>query len=144
MLSKDFSHAPAYAQGTHVFFGGTAYSGIPSLVRLGCKWPRIARRMKASPGYRGHFIWYRFPFTIGNFSLWDTRADMMAFAQSAEHVAAVRWMVKPGVADAAFIRLLRADETGHTIGAWRSEGDDDAWRDAAFPFSARHASGEAS
>jgi len=29
MITKDFSKAPMYAQGTHVFFGGTSYTGIP-------------------------------------------------------------------------------------------------------------------
>ena len=73
MITKDFSKAPMYAQGTHVFFGGTSYTGIPALIRLGFVWRRVARGMRASPGYRGHFIWYKFPFTFGNFSLWDTR-----------------------------------------------------------------------
>ena len=144
MITKDFSKAPMYAQGTHVFFGGTSYTGIPALIRLGFVWRRVARGMRASPGYRGRFIWYKFPFTFGNFSLWDTRADMMGFAQSAEHVDAVRWLVSPGVARAAFVRLLRADPAGHSIGEWRAEDDGDAWRNAAFPFSSRISNEEAS
>ena len=144
MFTKDFSKAPPYAQGTHVFFGGTAYTGIPALIRLGFVWRRVSRGMRASPGYRGHFIWYKFPFTFGNFSLWATRADMMRFARGVEHVDAVRWMVSPGVARAAFVRLLRTDDAGHSIGEWRAEGDGDAWRNAVFPFSGGAAGGEAS
>ncbi len=99
-------------------------------------------RIEGYPPCQGHFIWYRFPFTIGNFSLWDTRAEMMRFAGGDEHVAAVKWMVKPGVARAAFVRLLHADDAGHTIGEWRAEEDGDAWRNVVLPFSTRGA-GEA-
>ena len=134
MFTKEFSHAPTYAQGGHVFFGGTAYS-VRGALRLPLVWRKVLRRMRSSPGYKGHFVWYRFPFTFGNWSLWDSRAEMMRFARSQEHLDAVAWMTSPGVARASFIRFLRADDTGHTIGEWRAEDDGEAWRSFKLPFS---------
>ena len=135
MYTKDFSKAPGAAQGTHLFFGGTQYTGVRALIQLAFVWMRLSRRMRAAPGYRGHFLWYRFPFTFGNMSFWDSRKEMMAFAQSAEHRNAIRWLVKPGTAHASFIRFLVAQPEGHTIGQWRAEDDADAWRTPVFPFS---------
>ena len=135
MFTSDFSRAPRFAQGTHMFFGGTRYTGIPSMVRLAFVWWRVSRRMRAMPGYMGHFLWYRFPFTFGNVSLWDSREHMMAFAQSHEHRAAVAWLVRPGVAHGAFVRFLRTDGSGHSLGDWRAEDDGEAWRVPVYPFS---------
>ena len=56
---------------------------------------------------------HRFPFTFGNVSLWERREDMMAFARSPEHRDAVAWLLRPGVADGAFIRFLQAQPEGH-------------------------------
>ena len=109
MFTTDFSKAPSPAQGSNLFFGGTKYTGIRSLIKLLFVWRRVARKMKSSQGYMGHFIWYRFPFTFGNFSLWDSNENMMAFAQSQEHRAAITWLVKPGTARGAFIRFFQAD-----------------------------------
>jgi hypothetical protein len=141
MITRDFSHAPAFGQGTHMFFGGTRYH-VRSLPRLMLVWWRVSRRMRSMPGYRGHFIWFHVPATFGNFSLWETREDMMAFAQTKEHRAAVSWLAKPGVARGAFIRFLRADAAGHSLGEWRSEPDGEAWRHPMFPFSSLVEEGE--
>jgi hypothetical protein len=135
MFTENFSNAPDFANGAHMFFGGSRYTGIPSLIRLYFVWRNVVKRMKATPGYRGHFVWYRFPWTIGNVSLWETRDAMMAFARSKEHRDSVTWLVTPGTASAAFIRFMVAEPHGHTIGAWRAEEDGDAWRTPQFPFS---------
>jgi hypothetical protein len=45
------------------------------------------------------------------------------------------WLSRPGVARGAFIRFLRADDAGHSLGEWRAEQDGDAWRHPQFPFS---------
>lgn len=142
MFTRDFSKAPLPARGTHMFFGGTQYSGPWALGRLAFVWPRVSRRMRRSPGYLGHFIWYRFPFRFGNFSLWDSREHMMSFARSAEHLAAIDWLLSPGTADGAFIRFLRAYPEGHTIGDWRAEDDGEAWRTRRLPFSTDHTNQE--
>ena len=68
MYTKDFTKAPGAAQGTHLFFGGTQYTGVRALIQLAFVWMRLSRRMRAASGYKGHFLWYRFPFTFGNMS----------------------------------------------------------------------------
>jgi hypothetical protein len=135
MFTRDFSSAPRAARGRHVFFGGTRYTGVWALVRLALVWRRVARRMRASPGYLDHYVWFRFPATFGNFSVWDSREHMLAFARSPEHRAAIAWLVRPGTARGAFIRFLAAEPAGHTIGEWRAEPDGDRWRTPALPFS---------
>lgn len=135
MFTKDFSQAPKAAQGNYMFFGGTSYTGLRSLLQLIFVWRRVVRRMKASPGYLDHFIWFRFPFTFGNFSIWDSKENMMAFARSPEHSGAIRWLVKPATARGAFIRFLRVEPAGHSIGEWRAEADGDDWRIPRMPFS---------
>jgi hypothetical protein len=121
MFTRDFSRAPGMAQGSYVFFGGTRYHGLRSALGLARRWPVFVRELRAAPGYRGHVLWYRFPFTFGSISSWDRREDLMAFAQTSAHRGAAAWMVRPGVADAAFIRFLRTDDAGHTFGDWRAE-----------------------
>jgi heme-degrading monooxygenase HmoA len=136
MFTTDFSKAPQAAQGSYLFFGGSQYTGIRSLLRLMVRWPRVVRAMQAASGYRGHYVWYRFPFTFGNFSLWDSKESMLAFARGAEHRAAIHWLVKPGTAHAAFIRFFTAEPAGHSIGAWRAEDDpQEEWRIPRLPFS---------
>ena len=134
MITSDFSRAPKFAQGTHMFFGATHYH-IHSLLRLALVWWRVSRRMRSIPGYMGHFLLFRPPATFGNVSLWDSREHMMAFARSKEHRDAIAWLVKPGVARGAFIRFLRANGSGHSLGEWRAEADGEAWRHPRFPFS---------
>jgi heme-degrading monooxygenase HmoA len=135
MFTRDFSRAPDMARGSHMFFGGTRYRGLRALCELAVRWPGFARELRRSPGYCGHVLWYRFPFTFGSVSTWERREDMLAFARTSAHRGAVSWLTRPGIADAAFIRFLQADEAGHTIGSWRGEDDGDAWRVSHLPFS---------
>ena len=136
MFTGDFSKAPRAARGSYLFFGGTKYSGFGAIIQLIFVWTRVIRRMKASPGYLGHFIWYGFPFTFGNFSLWDSKQNMMAFARSPEHRAAIRWLVQPRIGRGAFIRFFQGEPAGHTLGQWRAEYDpNEDWRNPRFPFS---------
>ena len=136
MRTSDFSKAPQEAQGEAMFFGGTRYAGVRAMVRLFFVWRRVRRGMVSSPGYKGHFVWYQFPFTLGNVSLWERGDDMMAFARSPEHRDAIAWLLRPGVADGAFIRFLQAQPEGHTLGIWRAELDpSETWRNPQRPFS---------
>jgi hypothetical protein len=137
MFTRDFSRAPAAAQAGAAFFGGTRFSGPLALVRLAWHWRRIVRAMRRSPGYLDHVVWFRWPSTFGNLSLWRSQDELFAFARSPEHRDAVAWLVTPGTADAAFIRFLSSGPAGHTLGAWRAEADGDAWRSPTLPFSER-------
>jgi heme-degrading monooxygenase HmoA len=124
MRTDDFTAAPAFADCRSAFFGGTRYSGLRALLHVAVLWRGVARRMRSSPGYLGHFVWYRFPFTLGTVSLWDSREHMLAFARTAEHRAAAAWLLRPGAAEGAFIRFLAAEPAGHTLGAWRVEHEE--------------------
>jgi heme-degrading monooxygenase HmoA len=136
MYTRDFSHAPTAARGEALFFGGTEYTGLRALLGLVRVWRPVVRRMRSAPGYRGHFVWYRFPFTFGTASFWASREDLMAFGRTAEHRAAVAWVLRPGNARGAFIRFHAAEPAGHTVGAWRAEPDpDESCRTPHYPFS---------
>jgi len=140
--SKDFSSAPRTAQAEYVFFGGTRYSGMRAMIKLAFVWARLAKAMRAAHGYSGHYLWYRFPYTIGNFSFWATWDDMMAFARSDEHRKAMAWLAKPNVGKASFVRFLKAAPDGHTLGEWRAEPDpDQEWRRYRLPFSSGRVAG---
>jgi heme-degrading monooxygenase HmoA len=135
VYTEDFSAAPLPARAGALFFGGTRYTGPRALLGLVRVWLPVARRMRSAPGYRGHFVWYRFPFTFGTVSFWASRADLLAFGRTAEHRRAVDWLLTPGNARGAFIRFHAAEPAGHTIGAWRAEPDPgEAWRLPRYPF----------
>jgi heme-degrading monooxygenase HmoA len=123
MRTTDFSKAPPVARGTAIFFGGTRYSGLRSILRLILVWRRVSRTMKKARGYRGHYVWYRFPFSFGTISVWDSHEDLLEFARTREHREAVTWLYQPGTARGSFIRYYDARPEGHSIGEWRAEGD---------------------
>jgi hypothetical protein len=60
---------------------------------------------------------------------------MLDFARGQEHMSAVRWLARPGTAEAAFIRFFAAQPAGHTLGQWRAEDDGQRWPDPKTPFS---------
>jgi heme-degrading monooxygenase HmoA len=128
VFTEDFSSAPRPARGEALFFGGTSYTGPRALLGLVRVWLPVARRMRSAPGYLGHCVWYRFPFTFGTVSFWASRDDLTAFGRGAEHRRAVAWLLQPGNARGAFIRFHAAEPAGHTIGAWRAERDPDEAR----------------
>ncbi len=106
------------------------------MMQLGLVWWRVSRAMRRAPGYMGHFLWYRFPFTFGNFSFWDSWEHMVQFARSTEHRRAMAWLSRPRIARASFVRFLRAAPDGHSIGEWRAEPDpDEEWKRYRLPFS---------
>ncbi len=138
MHTKDFSSAPSAARGQFVFFGGTRYAGIRALLQLSWVWFQLARAMRRAPGYMGHHLWYRFPYTFGNFSVWDSWDHMMEFGRSREHRKVMKWVARPSIGRASFVRFLRASPEGHTLGKWRAEPDPDKeWRRYQLPFSSR-------
>jgi len=132
--TRDFSKAPKPAQAEFAFFGGTRYKGVLALVQLAFVWLRVSRAMRRSPGYMGHYIWFRFPFTFGNFSLWDSWPNMLRFARSREHRRAMAFAARPRIGKAGFVRFLRFAPDGHTLGTWRVESDAGEWRDFKLPF----------
>ncbi len=121
MRTTDFSRAPAIGQTGAQFVGGTSFTGPRAFMQLARRWFPLVRRMKRSPGYRGHKIWYGFPFTIGTIAFFATRDDLLAFARTPEHAEIMRWVMRPGNAHGGFIRLFEALPNGYSSGIWRAE-----------------------
>lgn len=123
MRTADFSSAPPVGQATAMFVGGTCFSGPLAVVQLLRRWSPLVRRMKHSPGYRGHYVWYRFPFTFGTTAFFADLEALLLFARSREHAAIMRWVMEPGNARGGFIRLYEAHAQGYSSGIWRAEGN---------------------
>ena len=121
MRTTDFSRAPRMGQAGAQFVGGTKFTGPRAFIGLARRWFPMVRRMKRSRGYRGHKIWYTFPFTIGTIAFFETRDDLLAFARTPEHARIMRWVMRPGNAHGGFIRLFEALPSGYSSGVWRAE-----------------------
>ena len=121
MRTTDFSRAPLMGQAGAQFVGGTNFTGLRAFVGLARRWFPLVRRMKRSPGYRGHKIWYTFPFTIGTIAFFATRDDLLVFARTREHAEIMRWVMRPGNAHGGFIRLYEVLPSGYSSGVWRAE-----------------------
>ena len=120
--TRDFSKAPANARAEAIFYGGTRYAGVRPMLGLMRHWRRVRNAMQASEGYLGHHIWFRFPFTFGMMTFFETQQQMMAFSQNIRHEQAANWMYIPGVAEGAFFRILSPTRNGYTHGVWSAEG----------------------
>ena len=121
MRTTDFSSAPPIGQATAQFVGGTRFSGPLALIRLYRRWLPLVRRMQRSPGYRGHRVWYRFPFTLGTVAFFADKDALLAFARSPEHQAIMQWVMQPGNANGGFIRIYEVLPHGYSSGVWRAE-----------------------
>ena len=121
MRTTDFSRAPLMGQAGAQFVGGTQFTGLGAFIGLARRWFPLVRRMKRSPGYRGHRVWYTFPFTIGTIAFFETRDDLLQFARTPEHSQIMRWVMRPGNARGGFIRLFEALPGGYSSGVWRAE-----------------------
>jgi phenylacetate-CoA ligase len=135
--TRDFSKAPAAARAGAIFYGGTQYSGVRSMIGLFRHWRRVRKTMMRSDGYLGHHIWYRFPFTFGTVSFFESQRQLMEFPRAGQHQRAEHWMYLPGVAEGAFFRLLTPGPAGYTHGIWSADG-------SADPDDAPHGAGLAS
>ena len=123
MRTTDFSRAPRIGQATAQFVGATKFAGPLSFIPLARKWFPMVRRMKRSPAYRGHVIWYRFPFTLGTIAFFADREALLRFARCPEHAALMRWVMEPGNARGGFIRIYEALPHDYSSGVWRAEGN---------------------
>src|SRR5579862_9058331 len=123
MRTTDFSRAPGFGQAGAMFVGATCFRGPLAMMQLYSFWRPMVRRLKASPGYCGHRVWYRFPFTLGTMAFFKDKKALLLFARSSEHAALMRWVMEPGNARGGFIRLLDAQPSGYSSGIWRTEGN---------------------
>jgi hypothetical protein len=121
MRTTDFSQAPDIAQATSQFVGATWFRNPIALFQLTQRWSALRKRMQAAPGYRGHRIWYRFPFTIGTIAFFADKEALLSFARTPEHAAIMKWVMSPGKAHGGFIRFYEVEPHGYSSGLWRAE-----------------------
>lgn len=121
MRTTDFSQAPSIGQANAMFVGATNFTGPRAMIRLYTLWRPLVRRLKRTPGYRGHRVWYRFPYTLGTMAFFADRPAMLRFARSPEHATIMRWVMESGNAHGGFIRLHDAQPSGYASGDWRAE-----------------------
>jgi hypothetical protein len=124
MKTTDLSKVPRWGRGNAVFIGATEYSGIRPLVSHLPKWIRLRRRLKQMPGFCGHFVYYRFPYTFGQVVVFEEMDQMLRFARSKLHRELMAWIVEGDGkhAKAGFIRLYDARPGGsYANGLWSNE-----------------------
>ena len=88
------------------------------------RWPRVAKGLKAAPGYLWHRSYFEFPDRIGLMVAFTTHDDLLAYARTPEHREIMKWLVgsgKDSPARGGFIRILTAEEWGYTNGEFRAE-----------------------
>src|SRR5262249_24763525 len=118
MRTTDFSAAPEMAQATTQFVTGIRFTGLWSLIRFYRYYRPMAKRMKASPGFRGQCVWYKPPFTPGMMVFFDSNESLMEVALCPEHARGVRWLLNPANARASFSRYYDARPQGNVAGDW--------------------------
>lgn len=138
MRTRDFSACePPQAQVGSMFLGQNEYRSPQAMAGQLLRWPPLARRLKASPGYLWHRSYFRFPRGIGLIVCFDSRESLMEFAKTPEHHAIMHWLVgtdedseshsadpSRAPAKAGFIRILQAESVGYANGAWRADRPD--------------------
>ena len=128
MKTDDLSAVPRYGQANAVFIGATEYTGVRALLEHWPKWIRLRRRLKAAPGFCGHYVYYKFPFTFGQVVLFETMDQMLRFARNKLHRELMSWVTEQDGgtgrnAKAGFIRLYDARPgASYANGAWSAAG----------------------
>lgn len=128
MKTDDLSKFPRYGQANAVFIGASEYTGVRALLAHWPKWLRLRRRLKAAPGFCGHYVYYKFPFTFGQVVLFENMDQMLRFARNKVHRDLMSWITEHDGdegrnAKAGFIRLYEAQPGGtYANGAWSAEG----------------------
>jgi hypothetical protein len=122
--TNDLSKVPIYGRANAVFVGATRYSGLRALLAHLPKWIRLRRRLKRAPGFCGHYVYYKFPFTFGQVVLFEEMDQMLRFARNKLHRELMAWVTDGDRnANAGFIRLYDARPGGsYANGHWSNEG----------------------
>ena len=94
MKTTDLSKVPRYGRANAVFVGATQYSGMRALLAHWPKWIRLRRRLKRAPGFCGHYVYYKFPFTFGQVVLFEEMDQMLRFARNKLHRELMSWIVE--------------------------------------------------
>jgi hypothetical protein len=122
MRATDFSLVPRIGQATYQFVGATSF-GLRSFLESGNMMRRMTKRLKSSPGYCGHKVFYIFPLTMGTIAFFDSYNALKEFERSPEHRALRKWASIPGKTKGSFIRIYEALPQGNTTGMWVAQPD---------------------
>jgi hypothetical protein len=128
MKTTDLSKLPRFGQANAVFIGASEYTGVRALLEHLPKWFRLRRRLKAAPGFCGHYVYYKFPFTFGQVVLFENMDQLLRFARNKVHRELMAWITehdgeKGRNAKAGFIRLYKALPDGaYANGSWSADG----------------------
>jgi hypothetical protein len=122
--TDDLSLVPPYGRANAVFVGATQYSGPRAVLAHWPKFIRLRRRLKRAPGFCGHYLYYKFPFTFGQVVLFEEMDQMLRFARNKLHRELMSWVTDGDRnANAGFIRLYDARPGGsYANGRWSAEG----------------------
>ena len=124
MKTDDLSLVPTYGRANAVFVGATQYSGVRALLAHWPKWIRLRWRLKRAPGFCGHYLYYKFPYTFGQVVLFEEMDQLLRFARNKLHRELMAWVTDGDRnANAGFIRLYEAHPGGsYANGAWSADG----------------------
>lgn len=75
-----------------VFVGATRYRSPLTWLILAPRWVAMVRAMQRMPGYRGHRVYYRPPWTLATIGFFATREDLMRFARTGAHRELMVWV----------------------------------------------------
>ena len=123
--TTDLSKVPPYGRANAVFVGATQYSGFRPLLAHWPKWIRLRRRLKQAPGFCGHYVYYKFPFTFGQVVLFEEMDQLLRFARNKLHRELMAWIVEGDGrnAKAGFVRLYDARPgASYANGLWSADG----------------------
>lgn len=124
MRSNDFTAGPPQAQAESFFLGMNRYRSPLAMAGQLRRWPKVAKALKAHPGYLWHRSYFEPPNGIGLMVAFESRDSLLAFARTPEHHEIMKWLVAGGddaPARGGFIRILSAEEWGYTNGIFRAE-----------------------
>ncbi|MFT4233613.1 MAG: hypothetical protein QM607_01190 [Microbacterium sp.] len=96
-----------------MFFGATKYTSPLSWVAFARQWFPMVARMQRMAGYRGHRVYWTWPFTLGTIAFFDSRDALLSMARGPEHRYLMSWLTDSSIwATAGYIRFLETRDAG--------------------------------
>ena len=103
---------PGPMEARSLFFGETRYRSPLSWLAFSRRWGRLVARMARMRGYRGHRVYWAWPFTLGTIAYFEDQDALLAMSRGPEHRELMVWLTAGDRwATAGFIRFYaRVDE----------------------------------
>lgn len=97
---------PGPMEARSLFFGETRYRSPLSWLAFSRRWGRMVARMARMRGYRGHSVYWGWPFTLGTIAYFADEDALLAMARGPEHRELMVWLTAgERWATAGFIRF---------------------------------------